>query len=493
MSLPTSSTSHCASSSGSSLKRPASPSFENSDQPARKRAKEDVVGSAIVDSNSVISTNSKLADELALELQCGCCSELVYNPVIVLPCQHFFCGSCCVLWIRNGGTNCPACRGVSTVTVVDTLLRIAPEKARTVREREQADAVYRSGLSLRIPSPREPSPEPAINVNADLAQPCPHCAANNPHGWRCPQPIADPATDADNAWHLDGGMPPGHGQCGHCENLLAVDAPNTTSCDLCKVPFCGINIPGRCTAVLLQLQQPQGLSSISDLIESADVYDCFDGNNFEVDVVFDYLRTHDKTPRHLYREIIAHLLSQPRGLLPLLESDAFSEINGSGPENVPQGPHNRICRVCAYEVLIWGMREWWVRERQKGLLDPSILRRPDCHEGSRCQRQRETAHAKEFNHIVSISQPSTNASHAQESSRVPLQLLSASSSSADAVERMVLPASQTQPPSAAQHRSSALSYLLNADFDGTAVLGRAMARELRSSSPDTRDTPNALS
>jgi E3 ubiquitin-protein ligase CHFR len=36
--------------------------------------------------------DSTLADQLAQELQCGCCSELVYRPVIVAPCQHFFCG-----------------------------------------------------------------------------------------------------------------------------------------------------------------------------------------------------------------------------------------------------------------------------------------------------------------------------------------------------------------------------------------------------------------
>lgn len=38
-----------------------------------------------------------LADDLAQELQCGCCSELVYKPVIVSPCEHFFCGRCVLL------------------------------------------------------------------------------------------------------------------------------------------------------------------------------------------------------------------------------------------------------------------------------------------------------------------------------------------------------------------------------------------------------------
>lgn len=65
-----------------------------------------------------------LAEDLAEELQCGCCAELVYKPVVVMPCEHFFCGryvcfhtandsilmiltnrispadSCCQLWIQ---------------------------------------------------------------------------------------------------------------------------------------------------------------------------------------------------------------------------------------------------------------------------------------------------------------------------------------------------------------------------------------------------------
>jgi len=39
-----------------------------------------------------VETSVDFVDELAQELQCGCCSELVYKPVLVMPCQHFFCG-----------------------------------------------------------------------------------------------------------------------------------------------------------------------------------------------------------------------------------------------------------------------------------------------------------------------------------------------------------------------------------------------------------------
>lgn len=34
----------------------------------------------------------QLVEVLAEDLQCACCSELVYKPVLVVPCQHFFCG-----------------------------------------------------------------------------------------------------------------------------------------------------------------------------------------------------------------------------------------------------------------------------------------------------------------------------------------------------------------------------------------------------------------
>lgn len=83
------------SSNVSALKRRASPSFEGlDDDTSRKRLKEeDVVNSMTVKSHdNILVTQDTLADNLAQELNCGCCSELCYRPVVVSPCQHFFCG-----------------------------------------------------------------------------------------------------------------------------------------------------------------------------------------------------------------------------------------------------------------------------------------------------------------------------------------------------------------------------------------------------------------
>jgi E3 ubiquitin-protein ligase CHFR len=37
---------------------------------------------------------NRLVREIGDELLCGCCSALCYNPVLVLPCQHYYCGRC---------------------------------------------------------------------------------------------------------------------------------------------------------------------------------------------------------------------------------------------------------------------------------------------------------------------------------------------------------------------------------------------------------------
>ncbi|KAF8237174.1 hypothetical protein L208DRAFT_1248800 [Tricholoma matsutake] len=396
-------------STGFSLKRRASPLFEGLEfEDSRKRMKEDDdPGQSEESGSNKLSMKPSLVDELAEELQCGCCSELVYKPVIVAPCQHFFCGSCCVLWIRNNGTNCPACRGLTTIVtpfralqgIIDTLLRAAPHKARTERERQQADEIYRGGQSMRIPAPRQPSPEPDINQSAEFARPCPHCASNNVYGWTCPQPIPDPRTDFDHAWHLDDGLPPGHAQCGNCENLLAIRAPETSKCDLCQVLFCGVGVQGRCEAVPLHAQHPHAMSDIADLVQSSDVYDCFDGLHVEVNFMLDYLTARRKRPQHIYREIIEHIQSQPRGFAPLIEQDLFNDVHGvpSGPEPSPENPRNSICRICATEVLLWGLRDWWIRERKKGLVEDS---RKDCPDGSACDRRKENGILPSFPFIT---------------------------------------------------------------------------------------------
>lgn len=79
--------------STSTLKRPPSPSFEAVDEEiTRKRFKEDSPEQIAQTPIASTSKYDAMVEDLAQELQCGCCAELVYRPVVVSPCQHFFCG-----------------------------------------------------------------------------------------------------------------------------------------------------------------------------------------------------------------------------------------------------------------------------------------------------------------------------------------------------------------------------------------------------------------
>ena len=82
-----------------SLKRRASSSWGegSGDSPSRKRLKDGHVGQGeSTDSQTSgradITDKQALIDDLAQELECGCCAAPVYNPVTILPCQHSLCG-----------------------------------------------------------------------------------------------------------------------------------------------------------------------------------------------------------------------------------------------------------------------------------------------------------------------------------------------------------------------------------------------------------------
>lgn len=83
------------------LKRRASSSFEGLEQDAsRKRLKEqraEVSTHVISDEGTLMPQGSDFADDLAEELNCGCCSSICFRPVVVSPCQHFFCGRYVIL------------------------------------------------------------------------------------------------------------------------------------------------------------------------------------------------------------------------------------------------------------------------------------------------------------------------------------------------------------------------------------------------------------
>ncbi|GJJ13287.1 hypothetical protein Clacol_007539 [Clathrus columnatus] len=296
------------------------------------------------------------------------------------------------------GTNCPACRGISTSVIpsrvvqamIDLLLRLDPSKARIANERLQAD---------KLPTPRPKSPEPNLETPGDnMARPCPTCLPGNPYGWRCPVPIQDPIANPEQAFDLDDGIPPGHAFCGNCDQLHNVEAPSTTKCDFCQVSFCGIEIQTRCCALGLLSQQPHGISDIPDIILNGAIYERFNENTVEVDIMLDYLRSNNVSLRSVYRDIVSHIIKQPHGFAALIDSGAFDDMhNVSGGEDPdPTAPRRRICRLCAAQVLIYGLKGWWIRERKKAVSSGNLPAREDCPQGGNCNRQADL-----INHTIS--------------------------------------------------------------------------------------------
>jgi len=352
-----------------------------------------------------------LSHRLLEELTCGCCTELCYNPVFLLPCQHFFCGSCTVLWIRHGGRDCPKCRAsISAVSsahsvqlFIDVLLETFPSKARFENDRLQADEIYRAGSAIRLPPPREPTPEPNVSSAHEFVRPCRHCRPDNEYGWNCPIPVPDPRVDQDNAWPVERGCPPGHAWCGNCDELHSIHAPHSSRCDLCLVSFCGVGIPRRCVSLPLMAQVPEGLSELEQLLSCEEIVDLFRGNLVERDYLIDHAQANDLGPIQIYREILASILARPDGFQRLIEEDVFVDLYpNANPlhDSDPQAPRQRICRICASEVFIWGLKGWWYQQRISGHVDPEVMGRKDCPDGSSCGEQGSASHARQWNHFI---------------------------------------------------------------------------------------------
>lgn len=82
-------------------------------------------------------------------------------------------------------------------------------------------------------------------------------------------------------------------------------------------------------------------------------------------------------------------MKHPQAFTALIDNGAFDDIhNVSGSEDPdPTAPRRRICRLCAAQVLIYGLKGWWIRERRKAKISGAFVIREDCQHGENCGRQ----------------------------------------------------------------------------------------------------------
>lgn len=110
------------------------------------------------------------------------------------------------------------------------------------------------------------------------------------------------------------------------DELYAIGAPTSSRCDMCTTGFCGISVPRVCRSHWLH--QVQLLSTYNSLqgtseawhtkrdvkadnthqlalgmIESGKVYEVFNGNSIEVEILFDYLREAEISPNMIYLDV----------------------------------------------------------------------------------------------------------------------------------------------------------------------------------------------
>lgn len=72
---------------------------------------------------------------------------------------------------------------------------------------------------------------------------------------------------------------------------------------------CGVNPShlARCCALPIERQEPHSLTDLTDLVQSTEIYDCFEGNSYEVDILLEYLSSRDIKPRRILADVTSFL------------------------------------------------------------------------------------------------------------------------------------------------------------------------------------------
>jgi len=150
-------------------------------------------------------------------------------------------------------------------------------------------------------------------------------------------------------------------------------------------------------------QVPEGLSELEQLLSCEEIVDLFRGNLVERDFLIDHAQANGISPIQIYREILASILARPDGFQRLIEEDVFVDLYPNAnilPDSDPEAPRQRICRICASEVFLWGLKTWWHQQRASGHVDPEIMARKDCPDGNSCPEQDSASHARQWNHFI---------------------------------------------------------------------------------------------
>jgi E3 ubiquitin-protein ligase CHFR len=113
---------------------------------------------------------------------------------------------------------------------------------------------------------------------------------------------------------------------------------------------------------------------VEDMITNDKVYVKLDNCTVEVEIMLDYIGAEDITPRRIYKEvrrnpavssfslnllhqIVSHVESSDEGYKYYFDDELFMDRYGISSHS-DSSPRKKICRECATDVFIWGLKDW---------------------------------------------------------------------------------------------------------------------------------------
>ncbi|XP_044296644.1 E3 ubiquitin-protein ligase CHFR isoform X1 [Varanus komodoensis] len=361
-------------------------------------------------------------DKMEETLTCIICQELLHDCVSLQPCMHTFCAACYSGWMERSSL-CPTCRcPVERIcknhilnNLVEAYLIQHPDKCRNEEDVQSMDARNKITQDMLQPKVRrsfsdeEGSSEDLLELSdvdsesSDISQPYVVCRQCPGYRLQPVLPAASPAQEGEpEAVQALGDAPstsanfpaaaqeyvcPSQGShviCTCCFQPMPdrraerEQNPHIApqQCAVCLQPFC--HLYWGCTRVAcFGCLAPFSEINLGDK--------CLDGvlngNNYESDILKDYLASRGLTWRNMLSE---SLLALQRGVFILPDY----RITG---ETV-------LCYCCGLRSF----RELAYQYRQNipmAELPVAVTSRPDCYWGRNCRTQVKAHHAMKFNHI----------------------------------------------------------------------------------------------
>uniref|UniRef100_A0A670JQ11 E3 ubiquitin-protein ligase CHFR n=1 Tax=Podarcis muralis TaxID=64176 RepID=A0A670JQ11_PODMU len=361
-------------------------------------------------------------DKMEETLTCIICQELLHDCVSLQPCMHTFCAACYSGWMERSSL-CPTCRcPVERIcknhilnNLVEAYLIQHPDKCRNEEDVRSMDARNKITQDMLQPKVRrsfsdeEGSSEDLLELSdvdsesSDISQPyivCRQCpgyrrqpvtaiASPGQEGeTEARQPLGDaPSTSANFPTAVQEYVCPSQGShviCTCCFQPMPdrraerEQNPHIApqQCTICLQPFC--HLYWGCTRVAC-------FGCLAPFCEINLGDKCLDGvlngNNYESDILKDYLASRGLTWKNMLNE---SLLALQRGVFILPDY----RITG---ETV-------LCYCCGLRSF----RELAYQYRQNipvAELPVAVTSRPDCYWGRNCRTQVKAHHAMKFNHI----------------------------------------------------------------------------------------------